>query len=135
MPQGSPGRWIEEMSNELKANEGKNVTIKAGGREYMRLPIRTELITDRDDIVEVAKKYSESLFEGPDDVLFISEKAVACTQGRAIPLEDIHPRRLAKILSRFVTKTPHGIGLGMPETMEMAIHSTFSLASLALLSG
>ena len=33
----------------------------------------------------------------------------------------IKPRRLATFLSRFVVKTPYGIGLGMPETMEMAL--------------
>ena len=31
------------------------------------------------------------------------------------------PRKLAFTLSKYVTKTPHGIGLGMPETMEMAL--------------
>ena len=36
-------------------------------------------------------------------------------------MKDIKPRRLAVILSHFVTKTPHGIGLGIPETMEMAL--------------
>ena len=55
------------------------------------------------------------------DVLFITEKAVACTQKRAIPLKDIHPRPLARFLSKFVLKTPYGIGLAMPETMEMAL--------------
>lgn len=28
---------------------------------------------------------------------------------------------LPRVLSKFVMKTPHGIGLGMPETMEMAL--------------
>ncbi|MEG2857899.1 MAG: F420-0--gamma-glutamyl ligase, partial [Clostridia bacterium] len=34
---------------------------------------------------------------------------------------DIHPSRLAKFLCKFVYKSPYGIGLGIPETMEMAI--------------
>ncbi len=55
------------------------------------------------------------------DVLFITEKIVGITQGRSFLLEDIHPRRLAFFLSRFVVRTPYGIGLGMPETMEMAL--------------
>ena len=53
--------------------------------------------------------------------MFITEKAVACTQRRAIPMKDIHPRPLAKFLCKFVLKTPYGIGLGIPETMEMAL--------------
>ena len=46
---------------------------------------------------------------------------MACTQSRAIPMESIRPRKLAVTLSRHVTKTPAGIGLGIPETMEMAL--------------
>ena len=109
------------MAEKLKANEGKKETIEVNGKSFNRLPIKTHLVTDKDDIVEVAKQYSMPVFENADDVLFISEKCVACTQGRAIPLEDIEPRKLAKLLSSFVTKTPAGIGLGMPETMEYAL--------------
>ena len=109
------------MSEELKPNSGKNEIIEVDGIKYRRLPIVTHLITDKDDICDVAEQYGKPVLSEPDDVLFISEKCVACTQKRAIPLEDIHPRKLAVKLSSHVTKTPHGIGLGMPETMEMAL--------------
>ena len=109
------------MNEELKPNSGKNEIIEVDGVKYRRLPIVTHLITDKDDIRDVAEKYGKPVLSEPDDVLFISEKCVACTQKRAIPLEDIHPRKLAVKLSDHVTKTPHGIGLGMPETMEMAL--------------
>ena len=109
------------MNEELKPNSGKNEIIEVDGVKYRRLPIVTHLITDKDDIRDVAEKYGKPVLTEPDDVLFISEKCVACTQKRAIPLEDIHPRKLAVKLSDHVTKTPHGIGLGMPETMEMAL--------------
>ena len=36
-------------------------------------------------------------------------------------MKDIHPRPLARFLCKFVLKTPYGIGLGIPETMEMAL--------------
>lgn len=101
-------------------NEGKNEFIEVDGKKYRRLAIKTHVITEKDNIVDVAVKYAkEHLIEG--DVLFITEKIVGCTQGRAIPLSEIHPRRLAVILSGFVLKTPYGIGLAMPETMEMAL--------------
>ena len=106
---------------ELKANEGKNVIIEVDGVKYERLPIRTHLITEKDNIVDVAEQYGSPVLAQPGDVLFITEKIVACTQGRAIFLKDIHPRKLAVWLSDKVTKTPHGIGLGMPETMECAL--------------
>ena len=106
---------------ELTPNEGKNCIIEVDGVRYERLPIRTHLITAEDDILDVAEKYGSPVLTQPGDVLFITEKIVACTQGRAIPLKDIKPRKLAYWLSDKVTKTPHGIGLGMPETMEYAL--------------
>lgn len=109
------------MEQELKPNDGKQGITCIDGASYLRLPIKTHLITDKDDIVAVAEQYGLPVLAEPDDVLFISEKCVACAQGRAIPLKDIKPRKLAVTLSNYVTKTPHGIGLGMPETMECAL--------------
>ena len=106
--------------SELLANEGKNTTITVDGKDYMRLPIKTHVVTENDKIADVAEKYAkEHMTEG--DILFISEKCVACSQKRAVPLTEIHPRPLAKFLCKFVYKSPYGIGLGIPETMEMAI--------------
>lgn len=45
-------------------------------------------------------------------------------------MEEIHPRKLAYTLSKHVTKTPHGIGLGMPETMEYALRECGTLRIL-----
>ena len=115
---------------ELKPNVGKNSVIVVDGVSYERLPIRTHLITDQDNILDVAEKYGTPFLTEPDDILFISEKCVACTQKRAIPLADIKPRKLATWLSKHVTKTPHGIGLGMPETMECALREVGSLRIL-----
>ncbi len=106
--------------SELCANEGKKTIIEVEGKEYMRLPIKTHVVTAEDKIADVAEKYAlPHMQEG--DILFISEKCVACSQKRAVPLVDIHPRPLAKFLCKFVYKSPYGIGLGIPETMEMAL--------------
>ena len=102
------------------ANPGKDLVRTINGIDYLRIPIKTHLITKDDDMVDVVKKYPKDQMRA-GDILFVSEKAVACTQSRAIPMEDIHPRKLAVTLSRHVTKTPVGIGLGIPETMEMAL--------------
>ena len=101
-------------------NDGKNEIIEVDGVNYRRLCLKTHVITEKDDIVDVTEKYAKPHIE-KGDVLFITEKIVGCTQGRAIPLSEIHPRKLAVILSKFVLKTPYGIGLAMPETMEMAL--------------
>lgn len=101
-------------------NENKNCERTYNGETYARYALKTPLITNQDNIVDIAQMYAaEHLQKG--DILFFSEKAVACTQNRAIPLDDIHPSFLAKLLSRFVYKSPYGIGLAIPETMEMAL--------------
>ena len=119
------------MSEEMNysANPGKNLVRAVDGVDHLRIPVKTHLITDKDDMVDVVDKYPKGLMQ-PGDILFISEKAVACTQSRAIPMEDIHPRKLAVTLSRYVTKTPAGIGLGIPETMEMALRECGTLRIL-----
>jgi hypothetical protein len=110
------------MSEEttFQANPGKNLVRTVDGVDYLRIPVKTHLITKDDDMSDVLAHYPKDKMK-PGDILFISEKAVACTQSRAIPMEDIKPRKLAVTLSRYVTKTPAGIGLGIPETMEMAL--------------
>ena len=121
--------------SELKANEGKNEIIEVNGVKYKRLPIKTHVITENDNIPDVAAKYAKDLMvEG--DILFISEKSVACSQKRAIKLTDIKPRPLAKFLCKFVYKSPYGIGLRIPETMEMALREcgTFKILWAAFIS-
>ena len=41
------------MENQLQPNAGKNAIIEVEGNRYERLPIRTHLITNEDDIVDV----------------------------------------------------------------------------------
>ena len=102
------------------ANLNKKAIIEVDGEQYERIPVKTHVVTKEDNIVDVVKRYTKDLTQD-GDIIFISEKCVACTQNRAIPLKDIKASKLATFLSRFVTKTPHGIGLGMPETMHYAI--------------
>lgn len=104
----------------LKINEHKQKRIEVSGRSYDRFALRTPVITERDDLDTLLSQAVAPQLE-KEDLVFMSEKMVACTQGRAIPLAVIVPGRLAQLLSHFVTKTPRGIGLGMPETMQMAI--------------
>lgn len=103
-----------------RANEGKNLEVVIDGVTYERIPIKTHVVMRDDVLLDVVKKYAGSLVRD-GDVLFVTEKIVGITQGRAFPLEEIRPRRLAVTLSKYVTKTSHGIGLGIPETMEMAL--------------
>lgn len=119
----------------MQANENKSLTIEVDGTTYERYPIKTHVVTDADDIRDVAEKYTKDVIQ-EGDILFISEKCVACTQKRAIPMEEIKPRPLAKLLCKFVYKSPYGIGLSIPETMEMALREcgTFKILFAAVCS-
>jgi len=103
-----------------EANAGKALTVQVEGSSFARIPIRTRVVMPGDDLDEFIREYAADVVrEG--DLLFVTEKIVAITQGRSYLVEDIKPRKLAFFLSKYVTRTPHGIGLGMPETMEMAL--------------
>ena len=73
-----------------------------------------------DNLLKLIKRYALSYLE-KDDLLFISEKIVAVMQNRSYRISDIKPSKLAVFLSKFVYKNPSGIGLAMPETMQLAI--------------
>lgn len=98
----------------------KNEIIEVDGVKYKRIPVKTRLIYDNDNIVDIAEEYTKGLLE-EDDIVFLSEKSVAITQKRAYKMSEIKPSRLAVFLSRFVMKSPYGIGLSIPETMHFAI--------------
>jgi F420-0:gamma-glutamyl ligase-like protein len=103
-----------------EANAGKALTVEIEGAKYSRIPIRTRVVMPGDDLDAFIREYATGVVE-PGDIFFVTEKIVAITQGRSYLVEDITPRRLALFLSKFVVRTPYGIGLGMPETMEMAL--------------
>ena len=106
--------------NALRPNKSKKLLAKTDEGTFARYPVRTHVVMKGDDLKGIMDKYVKPyLVEG--DSIFISEKIVAISQGRAYKLEDIKPSKLAKFLVKFVTKSPHGIGLGSPYTMELAI--------------
>lgn len=101
-------------------NEGRELHASIAGVVYARHPVRTHLVTADDDAAEVVARYV-----GPiaDEVrlVAVSERMVAITQGRSYPMDQIRPGRLARLLVRFVTRPGYGIGLGTPQTMQLAI--------------
>lgn len=107
-------------------SKGKPALVEIQGEKYLRIPVRTHEIKPPDDIKEVLLRYIADLIR-PGDMLVLSSKAVAASQGRLYPSCEIKARKLARFLASKVTKTPHGIGLGSPETMEMAIRECGSL--------
>ena len=101
-------------------NDGKVLSVTTDAGTFKRIPIRTRVVMPGDDLDAFVTEYAGGVVQ-PGDTLFVTEKIVAITQGRSYALDEIEPRALARLLSKYVVKTPYGIGLGMPETMEMAL--------------
>jgi len=102
------------------ANPDRALYATLDGQVYARHPVRTHLVTDADEAVDVVRRYA---WPNPDDTVLVavSERMVAITQGRSHPMDTIRPGRLARFLVRFVTRPGYGIGLGTAETMQLAI--------------
>ncbi|HEX6970771.1 MAG TPA: F420-0--gamma-glutamyl ligase [Limnochordia bacterium] len=101
-------------------NEGRALHATVNGVVYARHPVRSHLVDADDDAGEVVSRYVGTV---PDDarLVAVSERMVAITQGRSYPMTEIRPGWLARLLVRFVTRPGYGIGLGTPQTMQLAI--------------
>jgi asparagine synthase (glutamine-hydrolysing) len=123
------------VKTDYEANEGQNLDLVTSlGEDVRRYPVRTELFSRDDDLDARVLEHIDAFFAGlpaagPDHEaatrgpwwFFLSEKVVAITQGRSYFVWDIKVGRPARVLSRYVTRTPAGIGLGSPFTMQLAI--------------
>ena len=82
-----------------------------------RLPIRTHIITEKDDIVDVVKKYT-GMVASPGDIVAVAESVVAISQGRAILPDSVKPGMLARILCHFPGKEG---SLAAPPSIQVAM--------------
>lgn len=82
-----------------------------------RLPIRTHIITAKDDIADVVKKYTGKI-ASPGDIIAVAESVVAISQGRAIMPDTVKPGILAKILCHFPGKEG---SLAAPPSIQVAM--------------
>lgn len=111
---------------DFKPNKGKNLEIDVDGVAYLRLPIKTPLITQKDDIIALLEKYAAPHLRPPGDIIFVSEKVLTVTQGRIINMNDIKPTWFARFLARRVrnnygNKDFKGFGHGTPMAMQLFI--------------
>ena len=113
----------------FEPNPGKQLERKVGQGLYLRIPVRTKLITATDDIADVAREFVASLVQ-PGDMVVVSEKAVAITQGRFYHVDEVKPSFLARLLARFVHYTPAGANLRDPKAMELTLREVGRLRAL-----
>lgn len=102
-------------------NTNKNIERKIGNALWARWPLKTPVIKPGDYIPKIVDAATRHLRQD-GDLVIISESVVAIAQNRAFRIIDIKPGFWANFLSDKVSKVPHGIGLGMPETMQLAIN-------------
>ena len=111
-------------------NEKKKADIKSdvNGKVYTRYMLRSELVTPETQLDDYINRYVTAFAKTMNKEvgkkkwqLYISEKIIATMQGRSYFLWDVDARWSARMLSRFVHRTPAGIGLGNPATMELAL--------------
>ena len=113
-------------------NPGKELDLVSAedGRRYRRFPVQTGLVGRDTDLTAYLRGEIEDFFRDlpadamPQDAPWhfsVSEKIVAITQGRSYYTWEVRPSVAARALSRLVTRTPAGIGLGDPTTMQLAI--------------
>ena len=109
----------------FKPNPGKSLEVDVNGKIYLRLPVKTHIIKQNEDLLVLLQKYvSPHLLA--DDLVFVSEKVLAVTQGRVINMNDIKPSGLARFLARKIrtnygTKKFKGFGHGTPMAMQLFI--------------
>lgn len=129
-----PEKQIKQKRvTEFETNPKKKLQVFINKKNYFRFPIKTMVFEKNTDFIREIIKYTlnfiNRLFvsakykdlEKKEWFVVVSEKIIAIGQGRSFFLEEIHPKFWAKFLSKFVKKTPYGIGLGSPWTMQLAI--------------
>jgi hypothetical protein len=109
----------------MEANPGKKLEMQVGGEQYLRLPIKTRLITTKDNLMQLLDEYVRPNLQ-TGDLIFISEKIVCITQGRIVKTAEVKTSWLARLLSSKVRNgvgTPNfkGLGHGTPPAMQLLI--------------
>jgi asparagine synthase (glutamine-hydrolysing) len=134
----APGTHVDSTTSAAKeyfaANPGKEIAISTpSSGQVLRFPIQTDAFAKGDDyhtkISEYGAEFATRAAESEEHAealnspwfLAVSEKVVAISQGRSYFLWEIKPSFAARKLQKFVVRTPAGIGLGSPETMQLAI--------------
>lgn len=115
------------LHDACRANFGRHLfTRLADGRVLARVPLRSKVLVGGDDLyaellASLVGLRDRGVPPRDGDTLLVSEKALAITQGRSLPVAEVDVTPLARALARFVSRVPTGIGIGHPATMQLAI--------------
>lgn len=102
---------------------------EVGGVQYVRHAVRTRWFTEDDDLRSALREALPRL--EPGDTVVLSEKATVFLTGRAVPIDELRPGRLALLLARLVRPRPGSRGLSVPEKMQYVVRTTGGARILA----
>lgn len=87
--------------------------------ELELVPVKTRILTEKDNIVEAIAEYADGMV-GPDDIICSAESVVAITQRRFTRPEELTPSWQARLMRRFVPAEGSMASLyGMQAAMEL----------------
>lgn len=95
-------------------------SVRVLGRPVMRRLVVTHVVQPGEDLVAVSRRYLGPHVQA-SDIALLGQKLVSICQRRLVPLDEVRVGPIARLLSRTVRATPHGLGLRRPQTMAMAI--------------
>lgn len=93
---------------------------RVGGRDVARRLVVTHVVAPGEDLAGLARRYLGPHVR-PGDVTIVGQKLASICQGRLVALDAVRVGPVARLLSRTVRATPHGLGLRRAQTMAMAI--------------
>lgn len=113
-------RGVKKFGIDL--GEEEKIEIKD---DYIRIPIKTELITERTDIFSVIKNRTQGILK-KGDIITVASAVAAIADGRVFSVETINVSFLANFLSKFVSRNKNNpfattAPLSNPYAMQIAI--------------
>lgn len=114
-------------------NPDKKLTVEVNNVRWQRYPVKTPFITPQNKLETIIEQHVLPLIK-EDDMVVLGEKIISLIQGRVIYKKDVKVGFWAKLLSRFVKKTPYGFSVGNPLKMQVAINMA-GLGRILLASG
>ena len=103
------------------------------------IPVRTHIVTEKDDIVDVIERYAGSSV-GPGDIVSVAESVVAITQGRFRRPEEMTPGFWSRVLCRFMHRDSsmsscYGMQVAMDEGGTFRVIYAFVVGAVAKVFG
>ena len=97
------------------------------------IPIKTHIITKKDDIIEVIRKYVGPQIE-KGDIITIAETVLAISQGRYVRPDDVKLSLTARIISRFISQdgslsSPYALQVVMNEEGKTKVTMAFIIGT------